>query len=637
MQHYPFTAIVGQEKLKQALLLCAVNPGIGGVLIKGEKGTAKTTAARGLQQVMPLLNELETATSVPFVDLPIGASEDRVLGSLDLQAILSEKKKQLLPGLLAAAHGGILYIDEVNLLPDHLVDILLDVAASGVNTIQREGLSASHPAKFILIGTMNPEEGNLRPQFLDRFGLMVEVGGDFDVLSRIEVVKRRMAFEANPHSFCQDWENEQNALKVRIANAQNLLLNVDMPDGLLSLISQLCIESGIASLRADIVMYKTAITIAAFDNRLLVNTADITQAAALVLAHRRSKRMQSPNPGSQSPNGESELQNSDNQSADPKNNNKPKEESNVSPESEPGNDESSIDKSNAEGECGEGKCADSPDEKIFGINLNVKAPALQVKPGGNVNDWLEGRRSKASGTPQGFKIRTEASSAGNNIAPTETVLNAIIRNPDNISIKKEDVHYAIKSGKTGHLILFVVDASGSMSAGKRMEAVKGSVLSLLNDAYQKRDAIGVIAFRGVEATVLLSPTSSTEMAEAALTNLPTGGRTPLAHALQLASDLLQQHARKSDSMPLLILLSDGKANVPLPGGGDAWAQALECAVSIRMSGVEAMVMDTENGFLRMGRAAELAAALGAECVSLDTLSEQNLTKKVSSKLNLQAK
>ena len=233
MQHYPFTAIVGQEKLKQALLLCAVNPGIGGVLIKGEKGTAKTTAARGLQSVMPLVSELETATSVPFVDLPIGASEDRVLGSLDLQAILSEKKKQLLPGLLAAAHGGILYIDEVNLLPDHLVDILLDVAASGVNTIQREGLSASHPAKFILIGTMNPEEGNLRPQFLDRFGLMVEVGGDFDVLSRIEVVRRRIAFEANPHSFCQDWENEQNALKVRIASAQNLLPNVDMPDGLL--------------------------------------------------------------------------------------------------------------------------------------------------------------------------------------------------------------------------------------------------------------------------------------------------------------------------------------------------------------------------------------------------------------------
>ncbi|MCF2487548.1 magnesium chelatase subunit D family protein [Dyadobacter sp. CY347] len=635
MHLYPFTAIVGQEKLKLALLLCAVNPGIGGVLIKGEKGTAKTTAARGLQAVMPLINDLDNEIPVPFVDLPIGASEDRVLGSLDLQAILSDKKKQLLPGLLAAAHRGILYIDEVNLLPDHLVDILLDVAASGVNTIQREGISASHPAKFILIGTMNPEEGNLRPQFLDRFGLMIEVGGDFDVVSRIEVVQRRMSFEDDPEGFIQHWENPQTALKAKISTAQSLLQSVEMPAGLLSLISQLCIESGIASLRADIVMCKTAITIAALENRTLVNAADIKQAAELVLPHRRSKKMPPPNPG-QSPNSDDQSCNADSQSSEPKNDQLPGEHGNDTAESAPGEAESNSNEPNAEGECGEGACGDNADEKQFGIASNVQAPTLNAMPSGNMTEWLEGRRSKASGTPKGIKIRTEANVSANNIAVTETLLNAIVRDPNALSIRKEDVHHAVRAGKTGHLILFVVDASGSMSAGKRMEAVKGSVLSLLNDAYQKRDTVGVIAFRGVEANVLLAPTSSVELAETALTNLPTGGRTPLAHALQLAGELLQQHARKSDSTPLLILLSDGKANVPLAGGGDAWAQALELAVAIRHSGVHAMVMDTDSGFLRMGRAAELAVALGAECLSLDEVSEQNLTKTISSKLKLQA-
>src|SRR5688500_15708772 len=224
--NFPFAAIVGQEQLKIALMLCAIDPSLGGVLIRGEKGTAKSTAARALADILPTIEKINgcyfncspilpsepcevcsepdraiAASSVPFVTLPLGATEDRVLGTLDLEKALKGAKRVFQPGLLAAAHRGILYVDEVNLLPDHLVDVLLDVAASGVNTIQREGLSASHPAKFILIGTMNPEEGNLRPQFLDRFGLMVEVGGDFDVLSRVEVVKRRMAFEANPHTF----------------------------------------------------------------------------------------------------------------------------------------------------------------------------------------------------------------------------------------------------------------------------------------------------------------------------------------------------------------------------------------------------------------------------------------------------
>jgi magnesium chelatase subunit D len=274
MNLYPFSAIVGQEKLKKALLLCAINPAIGGVLIRGEKGTAKTTAVRGLSAIMPLTSQEEGFESekmtVPFVDLPLGASEDRILGSLDLQAIVSEKKKKFLPGLLASAHQGILYIDEVNLLADHLVDILLDVAASGINTVQREGISESHPARFMLIGTMNPEEGNLRPQFLDRFGLMVEVEGHMDVADRVEVVRRRIAFESEPEQFVSQWQTAQLALQSRILKAQQLLPAVKMPEGLLTLISQLCIERSVSSLRADIVMFKTATALAAWAGRLNV-------------------------------------------------------------------------------------------------------------------------------------------------------------------------------------------------------------------------------------------------------------------------------------------------------------------------------------------------------------------------------
>jgi magnesium chelatase subunit D len=616
MQQYPFTAIVGQEKLKLALLLCAVNPGIGGVLIRGEKGTAKTTAARGLQAVMPLIKNLDEEMPVPFVDLPIGASEDRVLGSLDLQAILSDKKKQLLPGLLAAAHNGILYIDEVNLLPDHLVDVLLDVAASGINTIQREGISASHPARFILIGTMNPEEGNLRPQFLDRFGLMVEVGGHFQVSARMEVVQRRTAFEADPETFNLQWEAAQQTLKSQIQKAQRLLDKVEMPHGLLSTISQLCIESGVASLRADIVMYKTAVALAAFDGRMQVDAADVKLAAELVLAHRRSRKMQSPNANQQSRPAD---QNTDSTEKD-------KQEFQQQTES------LNLDNADNRGECGEGECAPVVEEEVFGMTPDMQVPSLKTPAPENISAWLEGRRSKSIAAPKGFKIRAEKTELAGNVAVTETLVSAIVREPDHFSIQKEDLHQSVREGKTGHLILFVVDASGSMSAGKRMEAVKGSVLNLLKDAYQKRDRVGVIAFRGVEASILLEPTSSIDLAEAALETLPTGGRTPLAHALQLTAELLKQHARRPDAKPLLILLSDGKANVPLSGGGDAWAQTLELAALLKKMGIQTMVLDTENGYLRFGRAAELAIALGAECLPLDELSEENLTKTVSFKL-----
>ncbi|WP_254413241.1 magnesium chelatase subunit D family protein [Dyadobacter diqingensis] len=642
---YPFAALVGQEKLKRALMLCAINPSIGGLLIRGEKGTAKSTAARGLAEIMPLIPKNEVLKTiqendsadicgecpvdideipVPFVNLPLGATEDRVLGSLDLEGILSEKKKRLQPGLLAAAHRGILYIDEVNLLPDHLVDVLLDVAAMGVNTVQRDGLSESHPAKFTLIGTMNPEEGNLRPQFLDRFGLMVDVEAPRDVVERTEVVRRRITFEANPEAFSLQWLNNQKNLQNQIKTAQQLLSEVVLPDGLLTLISQLCTELNVTSLRADIVMYKTAITLAALDKRTVVTAEDVRQAAELALVHRQRKK-----PFERNNKGDNRLDELM-QQEQPEAPNKPQPQN--QPESKPEEDPQIESLLPQDGEDENQEKPAPKQEQVFGIPTGIETPNFKLDIAPVTHQMPEGRRSQAINTNRGPELRAVPDQSPSDIAVIATVQSAIIRNQDDFQITRNDLHQKIRKGKTGNLILFVVDASGSMAASSRMEAVKGSVLSLLTDAYQRRDMVGVIAFRGVEAQLLLEPTYSVEQAEQAMQHLPTGGRTPLPHALQLASQVISQLNPDRDLKPLLVVLSDGKANVPLPGGGDAWQQTLHLSGQLFQANIPALVLDTENEYLRFGRAAEMAKVMGAECLSLEELSSENITVTVSGRI-----
>lgn len=314
---YPFSALVGQEPMQLALLLNAVNPAIGGVLIRGQKGTAKSTAARALAALLPALQTVEgcpfncrpgqptpicpvcnhTAHPIPpferptpFVDLPVGASDDRVVGTLDIERALQAGQRHFEPGLLAQAHRGILYVDEVNLLADHIVDVLLDAAASGVNTVEREGISVSHPARFILVGTMNPEEGELRPQLLDRFGLAVEVAGQIEPASRAEVVRRRIAYEGQPHQFFTTFAAQERSLSDQIEKAQTLLPDVALTDSLLELITKICIGSEVDGLRADITMYKTAQTLAAWEGRRQVDVDDVRRAAEFVLLHRRRRQ-----------------------------------------------------------------------------------------------------------------------------------------------------------------------------------------------------------------------------------------------------------------------------------------------------------------------------------------------------------
>lgn len=305
---YPFSAVVGQEAMQLALLLNAINPAIGGVLIRGQKGTAKSTAARALALLLPplekadLMIEMRTtgrtdsihfsrsASTSRFVELPVGASDDRVVGTLDIEHALQAGQRRFEPGLLAQAHGGILYVDEVNLLADHIVDVLLDAAASGVNTVEREGISVSHPARFILVGTMNPEEGDLRPQLLDRFGLAVEVAGQPEPAVRAEIVRRRIAYEVNPAGFYERFAELEELLRRRIVEAQALLPQVTLSEGLLELITHICAGSGVDGLRADITMYKTALTLATWEGRRQVTVEDVRQAAELALLHRRRRQ-----------------------------------------------------------------------------------------------------------------------------------------------------------------------------------------------------------------------------------------------------------------------------------------------------------------------------------------------------------
>ncbi|MDO4412619.1 ATP-binding protein [Cutibacterium sp.] len=313
---YPFCAIVGQEEMKLALILATISPDLSGVLIRGEKGTAKSTAVRGLAALLPEHQEIPGAyhlspeeysahaaelglpehmpaprtVQVPVVELPVGATEDRVTGTLDMETALREGRRRFEPGLLAAAHRAILYVDEVNLLDDHVVDLLLDSAAMGVNTVEREGVSVTHPARFTLVGTMNPEEGELRPQLLDRFGLCVSVEGEDNPEQRIEVIRRRLSFEDDPRGFSRRWEHQSHDISERIVRSTALVKEVHIDDETLMTVARTCINAHVDGHRADIMMVRAARTLAAWNGRTTITADDLTQAARLVLPHRMRRR-----------------------------------------------------------------------------------------------------------------------------------------------------------------------------------------------------------------------------------------------------------------------------------------------------------------------------------------------------------
>ncbi|VEB41771.1 Magnesium-chelatase 38 kDa subunit [Chromobacterium violaceum] len=512
------------------------------MLVRGDKGSAKSTAARGLAAVLPPIRraagcgyncepdhplplcpvcsggarELRDGP-VPFINLPLGATEDRVLGSLDFEKALQGGKQAFKPGLLAGAHRGMLYIDEVNLLADHLVDVLLDAAAMGVNTVEREGLAVSHPARVTLLGTMNQEEGDLRPQLLDRFGLMVDVAAPREPALRAEVVRRRLAFEADPAGFAAQWQADSEALRENIAAARALLPQTQLSDSLFHFVSELCCEFEVSSLRADIVLNKAARALAALDGRIDASAEDIRDAARLVLPHRRRRK-----PFEQSGLDQDKLERMTQQASTP-----PPPPQDQGDATQPPPDADGEQEQNPSGHGAEQIFAAAPAGDI--ARIRVQAPSTGD---------AAGRRSDGASRQRGHYVRAEANPQPAQLAVDATLRHAILRDPDHFAVTRADLHDKVRVAKQGNLILLVVDASGSMAARQRMEQVKGTVLSLLEDAYRRRDQVALIAFRGQKAELLLPPCNRVEQAEAALRELPTGGRTPLAHALALAADTL---------------------------------------------------------------------------------------------------
>jgi magnesium chelatase subunit D len=606
---YPFSALVGQDQLRLALILCAVRPEIGGVLIRGEKGTAKSTAVRGLAEVLAAVDP-----DARLVELPIGATEDRVVGSLDLQRVLRDGEHAFSPGLLARAHGGVLYVDEVNLLHDHLVDVLLDAAAMGRVHVERDGVSHSHDARFVLIGTMNPEEGELRPQLLDRFGLTVDVRASREVDVRVEVVRRRLQFEADPDSFVARYRDEDADLSRRIAMARSLVADVVLPDNELRRIAAVCASFDVDGMRADLVVARTAVAHAAWRGDVIVTEEDIRVAAELALPHRR-RRDPFDNPG-----------------LDPDQLDDAMAQAESSAESSGPGDEPEPDPSGGGGASSDSTEAAAPQGNSSGsaARSNAKASAtFRTKalavPG--VGEGAPGRRSRARNRTGTAISATDDPTAGHGVHVFGTVLAAAggHRGVGRLAVRPDDVRRAIREGREGNLVIFVVDASGSMAARDRMAAVGGATLSLLRDAYQRRDKVAVITFRGSAAHVLLPPTSSVHIASTRLGRFDTGGKTPLAQGLLAARDVVvREKARDRARRSLVVILTDGRAT----GGPDPLGRSRAAADLLRAEGAAAIVVDCETSYVRLGLAQELATALHAPSVRLADLRADGLTRLV---------
>ncbi len=555
---YPFSAIVGQEQMKLALLLAAVDWRIS-VLLRGDKGAGKTTTARALASLLP--------APAAFINLPIGATEDRLLGGLHLERAL-KGEPALKPGLLSEAHGGVLYVDEINLLPAHLGDSLLDTASSGVNIVEREGLSASHPAEFVLLGSMNPEEGSLRPQLLDRFALAVAIAAPLDPAERQSVVERRIAFERDAIGFHADWTPAEEQLQDQIATARTQLHRVECRNEILAQISAAVCEHGIRSMRADLAAVRASIAYAALLGEPSVQPQHVETVLPLVVAHRVHDpgRSQPPSPP---------------------------------PATQPG---SRTNKPNDSGNPSEAL------ERIFtprAINAITVQPTVEsAAPRGTSAAVLNGSPGPVVGT------RRAESPVELDVRAT---LTRAVLETGQFQVRSTDLHERVRKPKSGTRYLFLIDSSGSHAAQERMRLVKGAACNLLTHSFRNGDEIAIIVFRGSSAQVVLEPTRLPEDALAVFEYLPTGGRTPLAHAFTLAQNYITPAT-------VLVLLTDGRANVAL-ASGDPWQEALNLASQIR---TPALVIDTEDSNELSGRPRQLAEALGAEYLSLTTLAASDI-------------
>lgn len=645
----PFSAIISQERLKKALVLCAIDPAIGGVLIRGEKGTAKSTAVRALASLLP---EIEVTDGCAFscpasgtdnlcpdcraqgavrranrrrvrvVDLPLNTTQDRLLGGIDFEGALQAGHYRLQPGLLAEANRGFLYVDEVNLLDDFLADALLAAAGSGRNVVEREGISLAHPARFVLVGTMNPEEGELRPQFLDRFGMCVNVSGIREEETRLELLRRREEYDTNPQSFREQWHAADAAVARNIAEARRNLVSVRVDARLQSKAAELCRQAAVAGHRADIALVRAARAIAALDCRQYVADKDIEEAAVYVLTHRTRERSENQPPPPQKRPQQTRAP-SDSQD------NRRNAQENPEPHKPP---DGTTDDNTGSPSCGQ---TPGREDRIFAIGATFKPRGLpqardRLMHGGT------GRRTRTrAGAYCGRQVSSRIAHDVRDLAIAATLRAAAPYQRERkgngighgLIVHQADYRRKVREKRVGNYVIFAVDASGSMGARRRMIATKGAIQSLLMDTYRMRDKVAMVTFRKNLADLTLPPGNSVVRASRLLAELPTGGRTPLSAGLLKAYECARNCLlRNQAGRPIVLLITDARPNRALREGVSPVDESLAVATGLAHDRrIAWIVVDTEpGGFTSLGLARTLARTIGGQYYKIEDLKADDI-------------
>ena len=627
-QGFPFAAVLGMEKVKEAVTLALVNPRAGGLLVSGTKGTGKSTLLRAARELI----------NTPWTEIPVSVTEDRLYGSIDAEAAVTLGKRQLQPGLIDEADGGVVYIDDANLLRDDILAAILTIREAGGYRLERDGLSDWRDTAYTVLAVMTPESGTLPASALDRFGLFVSVDEETGEEARAEIVSRTLEFEKDGVAFRAKWAKETGALAKKITEARAILAEVEVSDAMIRLSSVYTLKANTAGHRADIYLMEAARAEAALAGRRYVLPKDLEKAAEFVLPHRMRELPQAEQPEptpseapepqeqQQPPPPPPEQENRDELFSEP---DAPKPEETETEEHKGNPEDKQDDEAMANPNAQSG-------DRIDAADLRVKLPPVWIEPTkGRQKKSGSGKRSATrTDERQGRYVRAELPRTKTADIAFDATLRAAApyqkwreKNGLALAIRGEDIRSKVREKRTGNIFLFAVDASGSMGARERMKTVKGVILKILLEAYQKRDRVGMIAFRKNQAEVLLPVTKSVDFAQKKLATMPTGGKTPLAKGLEKAEDVLDMIYRQDPMQdPVLIVITDGRATTPLVPGGDATAEAMNEAEHIAKRKLPASVIDTENGFVKLGLAKKLAQKMDASYFRVDKLSEDSLLR-----------